>query len=184
LGGDAGSLVRLFGPREAYQDNIRRVLELRLSHLDTLDSDLWRYIERSIEDLPDYPEVCLANMRGIIDRALDLVWKAELGTEKQIPAAWFTDWQHNGENGPETRWNGQFPTRRGHEIRLLHLLTGTDKSPAKAKRVSRNTYALANAVHGFGDFGQHLEGATVPVGVAVAAVTMCLELAACLAQEL
>jgi hypothetical protein len=64
------------------------------------------------------------------------------------------------------------------------LLTGTEKSAPKAKSVSRATYALVNAAHGFGDFGQHLDGATIGVTVAYAAMSVCVELAAKLEGEL
>lgn len=184
LGDDSGSMVRLFGPWEEYRSNIRSLLELRLNQLTSLDSRLHRFIQQSIEDIPDYPEVCLSNMRGIVDRALDLIWDAELGPGRTIPADWFSDWRYNGEKGPESYWNIQFPKKRGHQIRLLQLLTGTMNSAPKANRVSKNTWALASAAHGFGDFGQHIDGIEIHVGVAVSAVKVCIELAACLDREL
>jgi hypothetical protein len=177
-------MARLFGSAEAFSGNARPVLEKRLSHLAKLDTTLKRYIARGIEDLPDHPDVCISNVRGIIDRALDLIWAAEFGSDRQIPAGYFSLWESKGENGAEQYWNGAFPTKRGHQVRLLHLLTGTDKSPAKAKTVTRTTYALVSAAHGFGDFGQHMEGAIVDVGVAFAAMSLCLELAANLEREL
>lgn len=184
LGADAGSMVRLFGPWEEYRGNIRSLLELRLDQMTSLNSTLRRFIQRSIEDIPEHPEVCLSNMRGIVDRALDLVWDAELGPERAIPENWFTDWQHNGERGPESYWNNQFPMKRGHQIRLLQLMTGTQNSTPKTNRISKNTWVLASAAHGFGDFGQHIDGTEIHVGVAVSAVIVCLELAACLNREL
>jgi hypothetical protein len=152
--------------------------------MSNLDQTLKRYIGRGIEDIPNLPEVCLSNARGILDRALDLIWVAELGTDKKIPSDWFALWKANGETGSEQYWNEQFPIRRGHQIRLLQLLTGTDKSAPKARYVSKNTYALAQAAHGFGDFGQHIDGVAVDLGVAYAALTVCIELAASLEREL
>lgn len=182
-GKDASSIVRLFGTSEDYRTNVRSLLEVRFSQLRNFDKTFLRFIERSIEDIPDNPEVCLANIRGIVDRALDLIWEAELGSDHKIPENYFSDWHYNGEKGAENYWDKKFPSKRGHQIRLLQLLTGTDKSAAKATRVSKNTYALASAAHGFGDFGQHIDS-PVSLGVAVAAVTICLELAACLDREL
>lgn len=135
-----------------------------------------------IEDIPDDPEMCLSNIRGIIDKALDLIWSAELPGQK-IPSDWFDVWKRAGERGP-TDWDEQFPRRRGHQIRLLQLLTGTDKSDSRARFVTKNTYVLANAAQAFGDFGQHLDGARVEVGVAFTALTVCIELAASLEREL
>jgi len=182
-GDDSGSMVRLFSSWYDYRGNIRGLLELRLNQLTSLDASLRRYIQRSIEDIPDHPEVCLSSMRGIVDRALDLIWDAELGPGKAIPAEWFTEWQYNGEGGID-KWNNQFPTRRGHQIRLLQLMTGTQNSAPKAKKISKNTWALASSAQGFGDFGQHVDGIEIPLGVAVSAVNVCLELAACLEKEL
>jgi hypothetical protein len=177
-------MVRLFGSPESFSCTVRPVLERRLSHFDNLDPTLKRYLARAIEDLPEHPEVCISNVRGIIDCALDLILVAELGANKVIPPEYFTSWQSAGENGPENYWDGKFPFRRGHQIRLLQLLTGTEKSAAKAKVVSRSTYALVAAAHGFGDFGQHLDGATIEPTVAFAVMSVCLELASNLSREL
>ena len=181
---NSGGMLRLFGDFNEYQRNIRSFLEHRLNHLSITDPSLRRFIQRSIEDIPDHPDVCLSNMRGIVDKALDLIWDAELGTDRIIPEAWFSDWQNANENGPEKYWANKFPPKRGHQIRLLQLLTGTQNSGAKARKISKSTYALVNAAHGFGDFGQHMDGADIPVGVAVSAVMTCLELASCLCSEL
>jgi hypothetical protein len=183
-GDDNGSMVRLFSSWDDYRSNVRGLLELRLSQLTSLDAALNRFLHRSIEDIPDHPEVCLSSMRGIVDKALDLIWDAELGPRRVIPAEWFAEWQYNGEKGPEHYWNSLFPTKRGHQIRLLQLMTGTQNSAPKAKRVSKNTCVLASSAHDFGDFGQHIDGIEIPVGVAVSAVSVCIELAACLEKEL
>jgi hypothetical protein len=181
---DVGSMLRLFGTPEAFRANARQILERRLSHLSNPDTTLARFLAGGIDDLPDHPDVCLANVRGIVDRALDLVWAVEL-PGRTIPTEYFTAWQFEGEKGPEQYWNGQFPNaRRGHQIRLLHLLTGTEKSPPRAKVVTRATYALVSAAHGFGDFGQHLENVAIDFGVAFAAMCICLELAASLDRDL
>ncbi|MFZ2301327.1 MAG: hypothetical protein WAW10_05600 [Gallionella sp.] len=179
---DSGSMIRLFGSADSFNSNIRPLLERRMAHLPKLDATLKRYIERGIEDLPNHPDVCLSNVRGIVDRALDLVWAVELEAKK-IPSGWFDMWKRAGETGFDA-WNEQFPTRRGHQIRLLQLMTGTDKSTARARFVSKSAHVLVNAAHGFGDFGQHLDGAPVDLGTAFAALTVCVELAAVLDREL
>jgi len=181
---DVGSMVRLFGSAEAFRRTVRPILERRLSHLENADPTLKHYLARGIEDLPDHPEVCISNIRGIVDCALDLIWAVELGAGKIIPPDYFTSWQDDGEKGSEQHWSGKFPFKRGHQVRLLHLLTGTEKSAARAKYVSRASFVLVNAAHGFGDFGQHLDGATVEITVAFAAMSLCLELASNLEREL
>ena len=181
---DVGSMLRLFGTPEAFRANARQVLERRLSHLNGVDPTLIRFLARGLDDLPDHPDVCLANVRGIVDKSLDQIWAIELAQGKTIPAEHFTAWQFEGERGPEQYWNGQLPQKRCHQVRLLHLLTGTDKSPARAKVFTKATFVLVNAAHGFGDFGQHLEGLAIDFGVAFAAMCICFELAATLDREL
>jgi hypothetical protein len=63
-------------------------------------------------------------------------------------------------------------------------MTGTDKSAPCAKHVTKGTYVLMNAVHAFGDFGQHQEGAPIDPGTAYSAIHLCVEFAAALTREL
>ena len=88
-----------------------------------------------------------------------------------------------GERAPDN-WQGNFPTRLGHQVGLLHLLTGTDKSVSKSQHVSKNTFVLINSLQGIGDFGQHIDGAEVHVGIAISSVTLSIELAEILSKEL
>jgi hypothetical protein len=149
-----------------------------------MNSTLKRFIVRGTEDLPDHPEVCLSNIRGIVEQALDLIWKAELGPGNKVPSEWFDTWKRLGARNFDD-WLEQFPPSRGQQLRLLQLMTGAmPRIPKCAKYVTKNTYALANAAHGFGDFGQHTDGVAVDLGVAYAALTVCIELAANLTREL
>ena len=187
LGGQAnerGAMVRLFGSLESFQGNARSFLERRLNHMKTLDPMLRGFIDNSLRWIPDQPAICIQGVRGIIDRALDLIWAAEFGGDRKIPSDYFAYWKLREERGPQQYWDEQFPVKRGHQIRLLQLITGTDRSAAKAKCVTKNTYALANAAHGFSDFGQHIDGAPVGLGTAFAALSVCVELAASLDREL
>ncbi len=182
--GDLGLLIRLFGSPERFNGNARSLLERRLNHLSTLDPMLKGFIDNSLRWIPDQPAVCLQGVRGIVDRALDLIWATEFGRDKKIPSEYFAYWKLKDERGPEQYWDEQFPAaKRGHQIRLLQLITGTEKSSRKAKYVTKNTYALTNAAHGFSDFGQHIDGA-VDLGTAFAALSVCIELAAALDREL
>jgi len=182
--GDLGLLARLFGSPENFQVNARSLLERRLHHVKTLDPMLRGFIDNSLRWIPDQPAVSIQGVRGIVDRALDLIWTAEFGKDKKIPTDYFSYWKLKDERGPEQYWDEQFPVKRGHQIRLLQLITGTDRSGAKAKCVTKNTYALTNAAHGFGDFGQHIDGVPVDLGTAFATLSVCVELAAVLDREL
>lgn len=178
---EGNAFVRLFGTSDAYQKNVKGVLERRLGQINGIDPTLKRYLERGTEDLPDHPDVFLSNVRGIVNQAFELVWRAEL-PDKRIPSAWMAIWRHNDERRVED-WLTTFP-QGVHRVRLLNLMTGTDRSAPCAKYVTKGTYVLMNAVHGFGDFGQHQEGAPIDAGTAYSALHLCIELAAALTREL
>jgi len=183
ISADTSGIARMFGSPDAYRANIRSVLERRLEQLAGLDPILKHFLKRAIDDIPDHPESCLTNIRGIVDKSLELIWRAELGKEKRIPSDWFKQWKLKGEVGFE-KWNEQFPSRRGHQMQLLRLMTGGENSPPVARFISRKTAVLANAAQTFGDFGQHQDGSDVDLGVAHAAIVTCIELAECLLRDL
>jgi hypothetical protein len=179
--GEGNALVRLFGSADVYQKNLKGVLERRLGQLDGIDPTLKRYLERGTEDLPDHPDVFLSNVRGIVNQAFELIWKFEV-PDKRIPSEWMSVWKRNDERRVE-EWETTFP-QGVHRVRLLNLMTGTDKSAPCAQYVTKGTYVLMNAVHAFGDFGQHQEGAPIDPGTAFSALHLCVELAAALTREL
>lgn len=178
---EGSALARLFGSTEGYQQHFKGVMERRISQLTGVDATLRRYLERGAEDLPDHPGIFLTNIRGIVNQAFELIWKAELGS-KVIPSAWMSTWKYNQERGVED-WQTTFP-QGVHRVRLLNLITGTDKSKPCANYVTKSTYVLVNAAHAFGDFGQHQEGAPIDSGTAYSALHLCIELAAALMREL
>ena len=179
---EGGALARLFNDVEGYQRNFKGVLERRIGQLHNLDPELRKFLLRAVEDLPNHPNVFLTNVRGIVNRALDLIWDAELEGKRRIPSEWYAIWKHNKERGIE-EWQTAFP-QGGARVRLLGLMTGNQKSDACAKYVGRATYALVNAAYTFGDLGQHQEGTVVYLGAAYSALHLCIELAAALAREL
>ena len=182
LGKEKGSLANLFADKEEYTSNIKGVLELHLEHVESIDPILKRSIQHSISDIPEFPETCITNVRNIVDKSLDLIWHKEF-SGKKIPDDLIHYWGIMGESMPDN-WAAQFPDRRGHQVRLLQLLTGTAKSALKAKHVTKNTSVLINSLQGIGDFGQHLDGAHVHLGIAISAVTLSIELAEILSKEL
>jgi len=181
LPNDATAMARLFGSSDAYEANMRGVLERRIAQLDGLDAKLSRYLTRGVEDLPDDPGAFLTHIRGFVDRVFDLIWHAEL-PDRRIPSGWMDIWKRNNERGIAD-WETTFP-QGVHRVRLLNLMTGTDRSVRLAKHVSKGTYVLMNSAHAFGDFGQHQEGARVDVGTAYAALHLCIELAASFGRDL
>jgi hypothetical protein len=178
---EGNTLVRLFGTPDAYDKNLKGVLERRIGMLTGIDPTLKRYLERGTQDLPSHPNVFLTNVRGIVNQAFELIWKAEI-PDKRIPSEWMAIWKRNDERRVD-EWETTFP-QGVRRVYLLQLMTGSDKSAACAKHVTKETYVLMNAAHSFGDFGQHQEGAPIDAGTAYAALHVCVELAAALTREL
>lgn len=178
---ESNALARLFDTADAYHKNFKSVLDRRIRQLNSIDPTLKRFLEHGIEDLPDHPSVFLSHIRNIADRAFELIWRAEI-PDKRIPSEWMAIWEYNKESGLD-KLKTTFP-QGVHRVRLLNLMTGTDKSTQCAKYVTRGTYVLMNGVHTFGDFGQHQEGAPIDPGTAYSALHLCIELAAALTREL
>jgi hypothetical protein len=177
---DTTALARLFGAPDAYEANLRDVFERRVAQLAGLDGTLRRYLEKGLEDLPHHPSVLLTHIRGFLDHVFELIWQVELPS-RQIPSAWLDTWKFNDERGIDS-WLSKFP-QGGSRVRLLELMTGTDKSDKTARYVSRGTKELMDAAWGIGNFGQHQEGARIDVGTAYAALHVCIELAASLQRD-
>ncbi|MGJ5195203.1 hypothetical protein [Bradyrhizobium sp. HKCCYLRH1030] len=180
------ALLRMFGDVASYNNNLKGALEHRLGQVEGMDKVLKRYLEQGVGDFPEHPGVFLSSVHGILERALALIWKAECWDSKRdrpwIPSEWFSLWQRNDERILE-EWKTRFP-EGGQRLRLLDLITGTQKSDRLARRVTKNAYVLANALQGFRDFGVHPKAAEVDVGTAYVALHLCVELAALLAREL
>ena len=177
-----GSLRRLFSSEPEFISNSRTVLELRLARIAHLDESLRRSIEKGLADLPEYPDNCLMNIRNVADRALDTVWRFE-APSRSLPQEWVDTWRYKKATAPN-KWDWQFPTDRGQQVALLQLITGHESCPPVAKHVSRSTYSLIAAAHGFGNFGQHIDGNVVHAATGLAAMAVCVELAATLSREL
>jgi hypothetical protein len=178
---EGSALSRLFGDAETYRKHLKGVLERRIAQIDNIDPILMRYLQRAIDDLPEHPSVFLTNVRGIVDQAFELIWNAEMQS-RSIPSAWMSIWKRNDEpriNEFETT----FP-QGVQRLRLLNMMTGTNKSKACARYVTKSTYVLINGVHLFGDFGQHQEGSPVDSEVAYSALHLCIEMTASLARQL
>ncbi len=180
-GTENNAIASLFSSPASYMQNLSEVLDRRIAQLEDLDADLKRYLELGVKDLPDFPKHFFSSIRGILDHSLEMIWKAELG-EKKIPSEWTATWRYNGEKKAD-EWLARFP-QGGQRLRLLDLMTGTQRCDPCAKYVSKSTYVLANAIQGFGDFGQHQEGADIDPGTAYSALHLCIELSAALKREL
>lgn len=178
---EGNSLSRFFGTKEGFQKNFKNVMERKIALLTGIDATLKRYFELGADDLPGHPDIFLTHVRGIVDKAFDLIWQAEI-PNRRIPSDWMAIWKRNGEQRLQ-EWETTFP-QGGSRVRLLNLMTGAGRSVPCAKYITRETYVLFNAVYAFGDFGQHQDGVRVDPGTAYAVLHLCVELAATLNREL
>ena len=187
---DSGTMERLFGNWDNYRSNIRGLLERRLDQITSFfDDRLHRLVGRAIEDIPDYPDDCLNNLTSIEERAFDLIWQREFGSSRVIPSEIFSYWKQCVPSDKTLlrlleQPGGRVPTDRSLQCGLLQLVTGSKSGiDSKAQHASKDTYVLVNAIHSFRNRNQHADGEQMHIGVAVAAITLCLELLSRLEQE-
>jgi hypothetical protein len=188
---DAGSLARLFTREEDFITNIRELLERRLGQIQRFDGNLFRDITTAISLLNTNCNFALNGLSQIEDRIFDVVWRAELDQNRTIPETVKSYWE-SGERasdslvlqlGSNLSWT--IPNDRNIQVRILQMLTGSKmKFDYKARSVSKSTYALIDALHGYRNLVQHLDGQEVMIGVAVAILMTCVELLANIAIEI
>lgn len=170
------SLHRLFGDAEGFEDNIRDLLELRLEQVTRADDELLRYARKAIRDLRPDPNDSVKWARSVAERALDLIWNAELPGSRSLPDTW--------RRAGVFRDDEKLPHRRGEQCGILRKITGGAEHSTVARCVTKPTALLVNHVHGVGNFGQHTEGHKVSVGFAAAFCMSAIALCERLAEDL
>ena len=148
-------LKRLLGSPSGFETHIRSVLEMRLQQVATprTDSDLRDFVSRAVRDLDDNPELAVNGVRGIANRALTLIWEAELPPDRTLPSDWIDEWKHAPVNFPDDR--GKLPRGYGAQCNILRLMTGTERVQRKSRYVTKTTCLLIDHLQSVGDFGQH-----------------------------
>ena len=176
-GGGLENLRRLFGDTERFKANIRSLLELRLTQTTVADPLLLADVEKAIRDLHPVPIQSANSSRNIADRALDLIWEAELPSDRSIPE----EWKYAGVKFDV------LPQRRGQQCNILRIITGTEDHSPVAKYVTKPTYLLVDHIQSVGDFGQHRQGITVSTLIAasfcLSAIALCEGLSRDLAKN-
>ena len=160
-------LSRLVGTAAGFATHVRSLLELRLAQVsaDTSDEDLCAFVKNAIRDLAPVPERALVWIRSIANRALKLVWEAELPPDRTLPIGWRDEWDRAGVNYPDDQ--GKLPRSPGAQCNILRLVTGTERTSRQARYVTKTTYLLLDHLQSVGDFGQHRDefpDATAGVG--------------------
>ena len=174
---EVANLRRLFDDAERFESNIRSLLELRLAQIHGADLKLRGYVERAIRDLQPEPVNSVVWGRSIAERALDLIWSAELAPDKSLPDAW----KFVGVRFDE---RDQLPRRRGQQCGILRRITGTEENDPVAQFVTKPTYLLVDHLQSVGDFGQHQEKDAVSVPIAAAFCLSAIGLCESLSRDL
>lgn len=182
LANEKGAIDRLFSSEEAFAQNFNHVLSKRLSQISNIDHELNRYLQRSLEDLPNHPSVCLSGIRGILDKCFDIIWNAEFGG-KVVPDGHFDTWNYHKEHESLQDFKTSFP-QGAKRLKLLKALTTPERSNPLAKVVSKSTYVAINALYPFGDFGQHQEGENISLQMVYSTIFLAVELVASLQNDL
>jgi len=167
------SLRRLFGDNDRFAKNARSMLELRLSQVRSVDSELFNTVSKAIRDVSSPPD-CIALARRIANRAFVLIWGKE-APSNEIPLGWLTDLR-------EFATDRRIPVG-GRACRLLQLATGTDNTSRLTTHVTKRTYALLNFIQSVGDHGQHLKDEEVTWSYATSFCLAAIELCDSLARD-
>ena len=171
---EVSNLQRLFGNAERFESNIQSLLELRLAQITRADSRLLGDIEKAIRDLLPEPTQSVNWARSIAERALELIWEAELPANRSMPH----NWKFVGVKFDE---GDRLPRKRGPQCGILRLITGTEDHDPVSRFVTKQTCLLVDHLHSVGNFGQHREGSTVSVPIAatfcLSAISLCESLA-------
>ncbi len=180
-------LTRLLGTSVGFATHVRSLLDLRLAQVsvDGADEDLRAFVMNAIRDLSPVPGRALVWIRSIANRALKLVWEAELPPDRTLPVEWCDDWDGVGVNYPVA--HGKLPRSPGAQCNILRLATGTERTARCTKYVTKTTCLLIDYLQSVGDFGQHRDDfpdVTVNVGFATAAVLAAISLTECLTADL
>ncbi len=77
------------------------------------------------------------------------------------------------------------PKERYKQLALLQRLTGCAINfNSRARSVSKDTFVILNAIHRFRNRTEHADGQSIHLGVAIAALLLCIELLSCFEREL
>ena len=163
------------------------LLKLRLDQVSqgSVDSDLCDYVRLAIRDLAPAPEDALVQIRRIANRALDVVWNAELPQDRSLPAEWTREWDEKGERCRNDQ--GKLPRSRGDQCHILRLATGTERTNRCTRHVTKTTFLLLDHLQSVGNFGAHLSDypkVKVSIGFAAAVVLSAISLVECLTSDL
>ena len=181
-------LTRLLGTTPGFETHIRSLLELRFAQAagPGVDRDLRESVSNAVRDTEPDPEHSLIWIRSIADRALALIWDAELPRDRMLPPEWLDEWRHAGVKSlPDD--GGKLPRGSGLQCSVLRLITGTDRVRCQSRYVTKTTSLLVDHLQSVGGFGQHRENfpeTNVSIGFVASSVLAAISLVENLTADL
>ncbi len=181
------NLTRFFGTASGFESHIGSLLELRLKQIagQDVDSILKNFVNRAVKEIGD-PELTINGVRGIVERALVLIWQAELPPQRTLPPVWLSEWQHADiRHLPEDQ--GKLPRGSGRQCHVLRLITGTNRISRQSQYVTKTTSLLVDHLQSVGNFGQHrgqYHETEISIGFAAAVVLAAISLVESLTSDL
>ena len=181
-------LTRLFGTTADFETHVQTFLELRLKQAATPSTDqyLRDFVSRAIEDIGRNPELAINGIRGIAERALTLIWEAELPPDKALPSDWIDGWTNKDRRDLPGN-QGELPSELGKQCQILRLITGSAQTPRQSIYVTKTTYLLIDHLKSVGDFGQHRRDypeTAISVGFVATAILAAVSLVESLTADL
>ena len=179
-------LNRLFGTASGFETHVRSLLELRLSQIKSrrMDEELCVSVNNAVRDISPAPEQALIWVRSIANRALALIWEAELPPDQTLPAEWLDEWRRNGVDPRDD--GGRLPRGAGPQCHILRLVTGSDRTRRQSRYVTKTTYLLVEHLQSVGNFAEHRSDfpeTKVTIGFAAAVVFAAISLVECLTGD-
>ena len=180
-------LTRLFGTVSGFETHIRSLLELRLTQIKRprLDEELYASVSNAIRDISPAPEQALTWVRSITNRALALIWQAELPPDRTLPAEWLQEWRGKEVNFSDD--GGKLPYGAGRQCHILRLVTGSERTRRQSRYVTKTTCLLVDHLQSVGNFGEHRSDfpeTEITIGFAAAVVLAAISLVECLTGDL
>ena len=180
-------LNRLFGTAIGFETHIRSLLELRLVQLKSsrVDQELYTSVSNAVRDISSTPEQALTWIRNIANRALALIWEAELPPDRTLPAEWLKEWESKEVKIPDDA--GKLPRGAGQQCNVLRFVTGSDRTRRQSRYVTKTTYLLVDYLQSVGSFGQHRSDfpeTKITLGFTAAVVLAAITLVECLTDDL
>ena len=180
-------LTRVLGTIAGFETHAGSLLELRLKQVstETSDEELRDCVSNAIRDLSPSPDHALIWVRSIANRALKLVWDAELPADRTLPLQWRNEWDRANLHYPHD--SGRLPQSPGAQFSILRLATGTERTSRQFRYITKTTYLLLDHLRSVGNFGQHRDDypdVEVTVGFAASVVFAAVSLVECLSHDL